>query len=109
MVFTYNVMEAIQEKYGKVEDWASWIQRNGEPDINAVKFFMIESINEGIDIENEKNNGKREPLTGKQVGRIMTEAGLAEVAKKINITITEGIGAGTTQKNEETTKSPAKK
>ena len=52
MAFTLNVMESIQEKYGSIEAWSDLIQRDGEPDIKALKFFMTESINEGIDIEN---------------------------------------------------------
>ena len=54
MAFTLNVMESIQEKYGSIEAWSNLIQRDGEPDIKALKFFMTESINEGIEIENEK-------------------------------------------------------
>ena len=52
LVFTLNVMEAIQEKYGTIDAWSSLIQREGEPDIKALKFFMTEAINEGIEIEN---------------------------------------------------------
>ena len=59
LVFSLNVMEAIQDKYESIEKWSSLIQKNGEPDIKALKFFMTEAINEGIEIENEKNNEKR--------------------------------------------------
>ena len=37
LVFTLNVMEAIQEKYGTIDAWSSLIQREGEPDIKALK------------------------------------------------------------------------
>ena len=63
MAFTLNVMESIQEKYGTIEAWSNLIQRDGEPDIKALKFFMTESINEGIDIENEKLGEKHKPIT----------------------------------------------
>ena len=40
-------------------------------------------LNEGIDMENEKN-GTREPmLSSKQVGRIMTEVGIQTIASTI--------------------------
>lgn len=66
MVFTLNVMESIQEKYGSIESWSDLIQRGGEPDIKALKFFITEAINEGIDIENEKSDEKRKPITLKK-------------------------------------------
>ena len=62
LVFSLNVMEAIQDKYGSIDKWSSLIQKNGEPDIKALKFFMTEAINEGIEIENEKNNDRSRPL-----------------------------------------------
>lgn len=91
MAFTLNVMESIQEKYGTIEAWSNLIQRDGEPDIKALKFFMTESINEGIDIENEKLGEKRKPITLKKAGRILTEIGLLGTANKIMKTISESI------------------
>ena len=100
LVFSLNVMEAIQDKYGSIDKWSSLIQKNGEPDIKALKFFMIEAINEGIEIENEKNNEKRKSVTSKQVGRILTEVGLSDTANKIMTTISESIQTDDTSKNE---------
>ena len=100
LVFSLNVMEAIQDKYGSIDKWSSLIQKNGEPDIKALKFFMTEAINEGIEIENEKNNEKRKSVTSKQVGRILTEVGLSDTANKIMTTISESIQADDTSKNE---------
>lgn len=100
MVFTLNVMESIQEKYGTIEAWSDLIQREGEPDIKALKFFMTEAINEGIDIENEKTGGKRKPITLKKSGRILTEIGLSGAANKIMTTITESVQTDKTSKNE---------
>lgn len=91
MVFSLNVMESIQDKYGTIEKWAGLIQRDGEPDIKALKFFMTEAINEGIEIENEKSGEKRKSVTQKQVGRILTEIGLSGTANKIMKTISESI------------------
>ena len=99
-MFSLNVMEAIQDKYGSIDKWSSLIQKNGEPDIKALKFFMIEAINEGIEIENEKNNEKRKSVTSKQVGRILTEVGLSDTANKIMTTISESIQTDDTSKNE---------
>ena len=100
LVFSLNVMEAIQDKYGSIDKWSSLIQKNGEPDSKALKFFMTEAINEGIEIENEKNNEKRKSVTSKQVGRILTEVGLSDTANKIMTTISESIQTDDTSKNE---------
>ena len=100
LVFSLNVMEAIQDKYGSIDKWSSLIQKNGEPDIKALKFFMTEAINEGIEIENEKNNEKRKSVTSKHVGRILTEVGLSDTANKIMTTISESIQTDDTSKNE---------
>mgnify|MGYP004613070469 FL=1 len=100
LVFSLNVMEAIQDKYGSIDKWSNLIQKNGEPDIKALKFFMTEAINEGIEIENEKNNEKRKSVTSKQVGRILTEVGLSDTANKIMTTISESIQTDDTSKNE---------
>ena len=104
LVFSLNVMESIQDKYGSIEKWSRLIQREGEPDIKALKFFMTEAINEGIEIENEKNTEKRKPITLKKAGRILTEVGLSGTANKIMTTISESIQAENAAKNEFTTK-----
>ena len=104
LVFSLNVMESIQDKYGSIEKWSRLIQREGEPDIKALKFFMTEAINEGIEIENEKNTEKRKPITLKKAGRILTEVGLSGTANKIMTTISESIQAENAPKNEFTTK-----
>ncbi len=99
LVFTLNVMEAIQEKYGTIEAWSSLIQRDGEPNIKALKFFMTEAINEGIEIENEKLGEKRKLITAKQAGRILTEVGISGTANKITNMISESIPTEDNQKN----------
>lgn len=104
LVFTLNVMESIQEKYGTIEAWSELIQHEGEPDIKALKFFMTEAINEGIEIESEKTGEKRKLITPKQAGRILTEIGLSGTANKIMKTISESVQTGEQTKNIETTK-----
>lgn len=58
LVLTLNVMEAIQEKFETIEAWLNLLQREGESDIKVGKFFMLEAINEGIKVENEKTAKK---------------------------------------------------
>lgn len=91
LVFTLNVMESIQEKYGTIEEWSNLIQRDGEPDIKALKFFITEAINEGIEIGNEKSGEKRKPITSKKAGRILTEIGLSGTAGKIMQAISDSV------------------
>ncbi|BED92977.1 hypothetical protein FACS189465_2230 [Clostridia bacterium] len=100
LAFTINVMEAIQEQYGTIEDWSKLVQNAKEPNLKAVKFFMLEAINEGIDIENEKSGKTRKPINSKQVGRILTDYGIANTVKKLRGTITNSISEGKTSKNE---------
>ena len=62
----------------------------GEPDAKAVIFGFTEMINEGIDIENDEHpDQKREFVTKKQVGRLITRYGLANATRKLNNTVTE--------------------
>ena len=99
LVFTLNVMEAIQEKYGTIEAWSNLIQRDGEPDIKALKFFITEAINEGVEIEAEKNGEKRKAITSKKAGRILTEIGLSGAASKIMATISDSVEMDAVGKN----------
>ena len=99
LVFNLNVMEALQDKYGSLDKWGELTDGSqGEPDIKALKFGFTEILNEGIEIDNE-DNGTNEPLlTSKQVGRIITEAGLDNVQKKMNEVVIAS--AGDTNPNE---------
>ena len=54
-----------------------------EPKIKDLKYGFMVMINEALDIENENLEEKRQLLTEKQVGRLLTELGIAEAAKKI--------------------------
>ena len=99
LVFTLNVMESIQEKYGTIEAWSNLIQRDGEPDIKALKFFITEAINEGLEMEAEKTGEKPKVITAKKAGRILTEIGLSGAASKIMNTIAESIQTEDSAKN----------
>lgn len=115
LVFNLNVMEAIQEEYGTIDNWgaltdgtayakAEYEKQNheipwedlsdedrskftGEPDAKAVIFGFTEMLNEGIDIDNEENGTDDKPLSLKQVGRIITEIGLANATNTLNETV----------------------
>ena len=92
LVFNLNVMETIQQKYGSVQKWGRLTDnKNGEPNAKALIFGFTEMINEAIDIENEKKGINKPLLTLKQVGRIITRAGIQESAQQLNKAITESV------------------
>ena len=101
IVFNLNVMEAIQDEYGTLDNWGALTDgkaHEGETDIKALIFGLREMLNEAIEIDNE-DNGKNEPfLTHKQVGRIVTEIGFAKAAEKMNETVIESVKSD--EKNE---------
>lgn len=92
IVFNLNVLEILQKKYGTFDKWTSLIQpveKSEECDMEALIFAFCEAINEGIDIANEDREEKQAPLTMKQVGRIITEIGIAEANSKLHDAIIE--------------------
>lgn len=99
LVFNLNVMEKIQDKYGSLDEWGKLTDgTKGEPNAKAIIYGFCEMINEGIDIENEETGAETKPLTLKQVGRIITEVGLADATKVLNTTVVESTKS--TEKNE---------
>ena len=88
LVFNLNVMETIQEKYGTVEAWGDLVESD-EPKAKDIKFGFTAMLNEGIDIYNEENDAERPFLTEKQVGRLISEIGLAEAAKNLKNTVVD--------------------
>ena len=90
LVFNLNVMEEIQEEDGTLEKWGNLTDgTSGEPNAKAVIFGFTQMINEGIDIQNDRNGTNEKPLTKKQVGRLITEYGLINATKKLNDTVIE--------------------
>ena len=88
VVFNLNVMEEIQNEYGTLEKWGDLTDgKDGEPNAKAVIFGFTHMINEGIDIHNEEDGTDEKPLTYKQVGRMLTEIGLDEMAKTMHETV----------------------
>lgn len=93
IVFNLNVMEIIQEEYGTINKWGELTDggKDGEADVKALKFGFTAMLNEGIDINNE-DNGTNEPyLTPKQVGRILSDIGAAQVTEDINNVVIESV------------------
>lgn len=92
IVFDINVIESLQVKYGSFNKWTDLIQptkKGAECNIEALKFGFCEALNEGIDISNEDREEKLQPLTLKQVGRIITELGLKNINEKIQEAVIE--------------------
>lgn len=86
LAFNLNVMEEIQAEYGSLDKWGTKCEpKKGEPDIKAVKFGFTAMLNEGIDMYNSENPTATKPFfTQKQVGRIMSEFGMAETKAALN-------------------------
>lgn len=107
LAFTLNVMESIQDEYGTLSEWSELIRNQKEPNIKALKFFITEAINEGIDIENEKSDEKRASISSAKAGRIITEIGFQKVAKTINKMVSESVKTKENSKNVKATKNQA--
>ena len=93
LAYTLNVMQIIQEEYGTINKWGELTEsgKDGETDVKALKFGFMAMLNEGIDINNE-DNGTNEPyLTPKQVGRILSGVGAAQVTEDINNVVIESV------------------
>lgn len=100
LVFNLNVIEKIQDKYGSYEKWGEMTDgKEREINIGALKFGILEMINEGIDIENENNEVKREFVTLKQVGRLITELGMKNLTDKVQETVIESTKNEEEEKN----------
>lgn len=100
LVFNLNVMEKIQEKYGSYEKWGNLTDgKNGEINIGALKFGILEMINEGIDIENENQEDKRNFMNDKQVGRLITDIGINALVEKMQETVIDSTKNDSTEKN----------
>ena len=89
-IFNLNVIEQIQEEYGTVQKWGALTDvKDGEPNAKAIIFGFTAMINEAIDIENDERAEKQPLLTIKQVGRIISRAGLENSAKTLNNAVIE--------------------
>lgn len=90
IAFNLNVMEAIQEEYGTLDKWSELTDgEHGEPNFKALKFGICAMMNEGVDIENEENGTDTPFFTEKQVGRLIWNLGLENVAHAMNSLVIE--------------------
>lgn len=89
------VLEAAQEEYGTLNEFerklAGFKEEKGkdgsirtEPSIKAVRLALTWMLNEGIDIENAKEGGKRKHITDLQMKELLTDANVFEVADKLH-------------------------
>ena len=90
LVFNLNVMQEIQEEYGTLEKWGELTDgKSGEVNVKALIFGLTCMINEALEIKNEEE-GLNEPLfSKKQVGRLITKAGVQKSADRLNEAIVE--------------------
>lgn len=103
-IFSLNVMSAIQKKYGSMNSWEKLMKpesKENEADIEALLFFFTESINEGIDIENEKLDNKRPFVTSKKVGRIISEIGIENARNQLKSSVIDSSLNNNSNENKE--------
>lgn len=97
LVFNLNVMQEIQEHFGTVDKWADAMSTEGgrEPLAKDIIYGFTAMLNEGIDIDNENKpkEEQMEPLTLKQVGRMLTEIGIDGAANEMKSVVVESTKA----------------
>jgi hypothetical protein len=90
LVFNLNVMQEIQEEYGTLEKWGELTDgKSGEVNVKALIFGLTAMMNEAIDMRNEEEGTNDPMFTKKQVGRIITKAGVEKSAEALNNAIVE--------------------
>lgn len=90
LVFNLNVMQEIQEQYGKLEKWGELTDgKSGEVNVKALIFGLTAMMNEAIDMRNDEEGTNEPLLTYKQVGRIITKAGVDKSVETLNNAIVE--------------------
>ena len=81
MAFTINVMERIEDEYGGLKSWVSLVDKE-EPSYKAIKFMVLQVINEGLDIL---------ALSSKEVGRLIARVGLDTIGTELLTLISESL------------------
>ena len=90
LVFNLNAMQEIQEEYGTLDKWGALTDgKSGEVNVKALIFGLTAMMNEAIEMKNDEEGTNEPLLTQKQVGRIITKAGVENSAKKLNEAIVE--------------------
>ncbi len=110
LAFNMNSMAEIQGEFGSIQGWVNLLeddkknpQRNGEPDMKALISGFTYMLNEGVDIENEESEKSKAFYTPKQVGRLITKWGQAEVAMAMKTAIAGSVNTGEKAKKEQST------
>ena len=91
--FNLNVMEEIQDEYGSIDAWSELFDTENMS-AKALKFGIMAMLNEGIDIYNEEHEEKRPFFTSKQVGRVLAEVGLQEIAESVKNSVVDATDDG---------------
>jgi hypothetical protein len=100
IAFNFNVMAELQREFGSLTDWLGALQESPDKiDLNKLLFGFHIMVNEAIEIKNDESETKKEPLTIKQVGRIVTAVGVAPVMGAMKDLITKST-IGDKSKNE---------
>ena len=87
--FNLNVLSEIQAKYGSIAKWGdlTGAKDGAEPDLEAVIFGFTAMLNEGMEIDTDDKGTKTPLFTQKQVGRLLTQVGMAEATEQMQKTI----------------------
>lgn len=89
-ILNLNVMEQIQEEYGTMKKWGELTDaKSGEPNAKAIIYGFYCMMNEAIDIENDEKGENKPLFTLKQVGRIISRAGVQNSAQTLNKAVIE--------------------
>lgn len=93
LAFNLNAMADIEDKYGSVAKWGEMVDASDikKVNISALRFGLMCMINEGIDIENEKNGTHEAFITERQAGRIILALTAKDVAEKMNDIVVESV------------------
>lgn len=108
LVFDFNVMEDLQEKYGTFNKWIeeAYGKKTGEPSVKALAFAIASMVNNAIEIDNEDRAPEEaeKPITTRQANRMLTalaaEGGLENVVKSIDGLMAKSLEGGENSKNE---------
>ena len=92
LAFNLNSMADIEKKYGSIAKWGKLVDvSNKEINIDALRYGLTAMLNEGIDMNNEKN-GTNEPfLTERQAGRIIMTLSAKKTAETMNDLVIESV------------------
>lgn len=83
------VLEAAQEEYGTLNEFErklAGIEEAGrtEPSVKAIRFALPLMINEGIDIENAIEGGKRKHITEKELKLLLSDINVFVIANELH-------------------------